>query len=204
MKKNLSCICFLTALFVISLIYGYHNIIDNPPYSIHQWRQADGLSIALNYYKEGMNFFEPKIHFIYSADGRAVGEFPIIYYLNAAIWKITGQSHFTARLINLLLVYIGLFALYKAVIQIINSQFLAMFIPLAVFSSPLIAFYSNNFLVNVPSLSFMFIVWYYFVRYSKDKKIKYLVLSAFFATVSVLLRTTMIIGLVPILTVFLF
>jgi len=194
---------FILSLIGISCLYGYHKIIDYPPYSIHQWRQADGLSVALNYYEEGMNFFEPKIHFNYSVEGRAVGEFPVLYYLNAAIWKITGHSHFTARLFNLLLVYLGLFALYKTVIEMNNSHFLAMFIPLIVFSSPLIAFYSNNFLVNVPALSLMFICWYYFIRYFKDKKIKYLVLLACFATLSILLRTTMIIGFVPVLLLFL-
>ncbi|MDD4755923.1 MAG: glycosyltransferase family 39 protein [Prolixibacteraceae bacterium] len=203
MNKIYSHCLFLLALAGISYIYGYHKIIDYPPYSIHQWRQADGLSIALNYYKEGMNFFEPKIHFNYSDEGRAVGEFPIIYYLNAIIWKITGQSHFTARLINLLLVYTGLFALYKSIYHLMNSHFQAIIIPLIVFSSPLMAFYSNNFLVNAPALSLLFVCWYYFIRYYKDKSLRYLGLFAFFATISVLLRTTMIIGIVPILLLFL-
>ncbi len=204
MRKNYGLYLFLLALAGISFLYGYNKIIVNPPYSMHQWRQADGLSIALNYYKEGMNFFKPKIHFNYSAEGHAVGELPLIYYVNAIIWKITGQSHFTARLVNLLLVYLGLLALYKAIYKIINSQLLAIFIPLFIFSSPLIAFYSNNFLVNVPALSLMFLCWLYFVNYSRDKKLKYLLLLSLFATLSILLRTTMIIGFIPILIIFLF
>ncbi len=201
MNRNSSAI-FLTALVVISLLYGYHRIIELPPYSIHQWRQTDGLSIALNYYKEGMNFFEPKMHFNYSEGGKGVGEFPIIYYIDALIWKITGQSSFAARLVNLLLSFSGFIILYKAIYKIINYRFPAIIIPLFIFSSPLIAFYSNNFLVNVPALSLIFICWYFFVRYYTDKKLRYLALFAFFATMSVLLRSTMFIGVVPVFILF--
>ena len=190
------------ALIGISFLYGYHIIAFHPPYSTHQWRQTDGLSIALNYHKEGMNFLEPKMHFQYSEQGRAIGEFPIIYYLNAAIWKFTGQSYFTARLLNLLLVFAGLLALYKTIYLIIKSQFTALFIPLFVFSSPLIAFYSNNFPVNVPALSIVFICWYFFVRYFQDKKIAYLIFFSGFASLAILLRTTMAIGLCPIFLLF--
>lgn len=193
---------FLLALISISLLYGYHIILFDPPYSMHQWRQADGLSITLNYFKEGMNFFEPKIHFQYSDHGRAIGEFPIIYYLNAAIWKITGQSYFTARLVNLLIVFAGFFALYKTIYLVIKNYFVSFFIPLLIFSSPLIAFYSNNFLLNVPALSLIFISWYYFVRYTKEKKITYLALFSLFASLSILLRATMLIGICPIFLLF--
>lgn len=178
---------FLLALVGISFLYGYHIIIFDPPYSSHLWRQIDGLSLALNYYNEGMNFFEPKIHFQYSEQGRAIGEFPIVYYLNAAIWKITGQSYFTARLLNLLIVFAGFFALYKTIYLVSKNYLVSLFIPLFVYSSPLVAFYSNNFLVNVPALSLIYISWYYFVRFSKDKKIIYLVFFAVFTSLAVLL-----------------
>lgn len=193
---------FLLALIIISVFYGYHKILFDPPYAMHQWRQADGLSMALNYYKEGMNFFEPKIHFQYSDQGRAVGEFPIIYYLNAAIWKITGQSYFIARLVNLLIVFTGFFALYKTIYLIIKNNFAAFFIPLIIFSSPLIAFYSNNFLLNVPALALVFISWYYFVKYTKEKMMTSLVFFSFFASLAILLRATMLIGICPIFLLF--
>jgi len=48
---------FLIVLVGIFFSYGYHIITFSPPYSIHQWRQADALSLALNYFKEGNEFF---------------------------------------------------------------------------------------------------------------------------------------------------
>lgn len=195
-------IYFLLILAGISFLYGYHKIIFYSPYSNHQWRQTDGLSIALNYFKEGMNFFEPKIHFQYSDEGKAIGEFPIIYYINATIWKITGQSYFTARLLNLSIVFAGFIALYKTIYILSKSYFTSVVIPVFVFCSPLIAFYSNNFLVNVPGLSFVFISWYYFVKYSKNKGIKYLIFFSIFGSLAVLLRSTMLIGLCPVFLIF--
>lgn len=195
-------IYFLILLVGISFLYGYHKIIFYSPYSNHQWRQTDGLSIALNYFKEGMKFFEPKIHFQYSDDGKAIGEFPVIYYINAAIWKVTGQSYFTARLLNLSIVFTGFIALYKTVYILSKSYFTSMVIPIFAFCSPLIAFYSNNFLVNVPALSLVFISWYFLVRYSKSKRVKHLIFFSLYGSLAVLLRSTMLIGLAPVFLIF--
>jgi len=150
-----------------------------------------------------MSFFQPKIHFQHSIEGQAVGEFPIIYYLNAMVWKITGQSYFTARLLNLTIVFVGLFALRKGIYLLIKDEFLSSFTPLFILASPLIAFYTNNFLVNVPALSLIFISWYYLVRYMKEKKWTCLFLFSVFGSLAILLRTTMLIGLCPVFLLFL-
>ena len=41
-------------LLAMAILFGYHDIISHPPYSIHQWRQTDALSLTLNYFKEGL------------------------------------------------------------------------------------------------------------------------------------------------------
>ena len=203
-KEKVSCThLLLLALLIISLFYGYQKIIVMGPYSNHQWRQSDALSITENYYQESMNFFEPRMHLQESVDGKAVGEFPLIYYINAAIWHITGPSHFEARLLNLLLFFLGLFALQKSIVMVTKSQFMSVFIPLLVFSSPIIVFYANNFLVNVPALGLIFISWYYILKYKNSHRLKYLILFSVVATIAILLRVTIIIGILPIFLLFL-
>ena len=105
--KNL---IFILLFILVSFLYKLQVSIKYAPSSIHQWRQADALSITKNYFEEGMHFFEAKIHFQGSIEGKAIGEFPIIYYINASIWKITGQNYITVRLLNLCIVFLGLFS----------------------------------------------------------------------------------------------
>jgi hypothetical protein len=189
-------------LILISYIYGFHQILDFPPYSTHQWRQGDALSMALSYYHNGMDFFEPRMLYQRSIEGRAVGEFPLIYYLDAAIWQVTGISYRVMRLTNLLLVLLGLFALYKSIRLLTEDKFTAFLIPLFVFTAPVIAFYSCNYLVNVPALAFIYMSWYFFVAYYKKQRFGYLIAAALLAGMAGLLRVTMLIGFAPFIVFF--
>ncbi|MCK4747877.1 MAG: glycosyltransferase family 39 protein, partial [Bacteroidales bacterium] len=141
------------------------------PFSIHMWRQSDCLSFTLNYAQEGMNFFEPKIH--WSGDdpeGRTASEFPIIYYIVAGLWKIFGQHEWILRAINLLIVYLGLFYLFKFCRKYLESDFWATYIPLLVFTSPVLVYYSNNFLMNAPSFGLVLIALYYYWQFIAQKR----------------------------------
>ena len=107
------------------------------PYSIHQWRQADCLSITMNYYMEGLNFFEPKIHWLADGkDGKTVSDFPIIYYIVAKLWKVFGYHEYIFRLINTLIVFTGLFCLFKFIGNLLSDKFWAYIITFLLFTSP--------------------------------------------------------------------
>ena len=193
--KNL---IFILLFILVSFLYKLQISIKHPPSSIHQWRQADALSITKNYFEEGMHFFEPKIHFQASIEGKAVGEFPIIYYVNAAIWKITGQNYVTVRLLNLSIVFLGLFFLFKLCDRFLNNLFYSLFIPLLIFSSPLFGYYSNNFLINLPAVCILFIGWFYLYKYKQENERKSILIASILFSLSVLLRPTMMMGIVPI------
>ena len=193
--KNL---IFILLFILVSFLYKLQISIKYPPSSIHQWRQADALSITKNYFEEGMHFFEPKIHFQASIEGKAVGEFPIIYYMNAAIWKVTGQNYVTVRLLNLSIVFLGLFFLFKLCDRYLDNLFYSLFIPLLIFSSPLFGYYSNNFLINLPAVCILFIGWYYLYNYIQKKEQKLILIASLLMTMSILLRPTMMMGIVPI------
>ena len=105
---------FIFLLFIISWLYNYPGILSYPPYSIHAWRQADCLSFTLNFYKENLKFWEPAINGLgVDGQGRTVSEFPIIYYTVAQLWKIFGQHESIFRLINIAIVFFGLFNLHR-------------------------------------------------------------------------------------------
>ncbi|MBN2481900.1 MAG: glycosyltransferase family 39 protein [Bacteroidales bacterium] len=197
---------FFLALIVISLLYYYHIIILSPPQSIHRWRQTDCTSITLNYYQHGMKFFRPEVHSLVSdgyTTGYAAGEAPVLYYFIAALYRVTGPDDTVYRIANTLVFYIGLFALFKISSFFLQDKFLAAFIPLLIFTSPVAAYYGCNYLPDTAALTFVFLGWLQFLKYySGNQYWKYLLSVVFFGLAG-LLKISMSINLVA-LTGFIF
>src|SRR5690554_7009792 len=95
-------------LFTMSLGYQYHKVLFLKPQSIHQWRQADCLSITKNY-EESLNFFQAEIHNFISdgeSSGKTAGEFPALYYFMGVLWRseehtseLQSRPHLVCRLL---------------------------------------------------------------------------------------------------------
>lgn len=143
---------FWVLLLVVSWSYNYQDILPSGPRSIHQWRQADCLSITQNFYMENRPFLEPAIHWVGDADGRTISECPIIYYSVAKLWQWFGKEYWVFRTINILLVFIGLWSLFRITLRVTSESYWAIFLPLFLFSSPILAYYSNNFMADAPAL----------------------------------------------------
>lgn len=194
---------FLGILLMLSVAYDFYGIFWHVPFSMHTWRQMDALSIASNYYHDGFSFFEPKMNFQISEGGRAVGEFPILYYINALVWKLTGPNYFTPRLLNVLITYAGLIALFRIGMRLFNRKFWAACIaPVALFCSPIYVFYANNFIVNVPAISCLFMAWLFTLMYLDHPKTKTLLVAMLLFGLTAAFRTTMLLGFLPLLVVF--
>jgi hypothetical protein len=166
-----SVISFTALFLVFSWIYNYHEIFDFGPRSIHQWRQADCLSITQNYYKLDNPFLEPSIHNLgRDGTGKTISEFPILYYSIGQLWKIFGQSEYLFRVLNTLIFFLALIALLRMLESQLKSSFFAIWIVLLLFTSPTIIYYANNFLMDVPALSFAFISLYFYFRWRLSEK----------------------------------
>lgn len=170
-KKKLINLIFITLLLLVSWLYNYNEILFFPPYSLHVWRQADCLSFTLNYFKENLNFFTPEINgFGNSGNGKTVSEFPIIYYTVAQLWKIFGQKEFIFRLVNISIVFFGLFNLHRLNKSVLQDNFYSLFIPLFLFTSPVLAYYTNNFLADAPAFGLALSGCYFLQQYILSSK----------------------------------
>lgn len=181
MKKYLWHILFVFALIVVSYYYNYHEIVFKRPQSVHKWRQSDCASIALNYYQNGMNFFQPETHNLTSDGGTSgkacTSEIPILYYTVAALYKVFGYNESVFRILNTLLFFLGLFYLFRLLRNILDDGFWAISLTILFFTSPVLIFYGNSFLSNSSSLAFSIVGWYYFFRFYKEGKQKWFVVS---------------------------
>ena len=175
MRKEI--ILFIFSFIILSVCYNYHNILFKKNSSIHQWRQADCLSITQNFYKENLPFHKPKIHHIGDDIGKrgVASEFPLIYYIIGNTWKLTGRQEWIFRGFNTLILFFGLLYLFKLFYLIFNQVIPSLFLSFFLFTSPIFVYYGNNFLSDAPALSLVFIGWFHIFNFYKTQLIKYLI-----------------------------
>jgi len=194
---------FLFLLLAVSLIYNYHEILFRPPGVIHQWRQCDCLAIASSYFQFHNDFLSPAVFCLGNGDnGAAASEFPLIYYLVAQLWKIFGKHEYIFRLLNLSIVYTGLFFLFRFIEEKLKDSFWGIVITLLVFTSPILVYYSNGFLMDPLGLSFAFIAWYYFGKFYVSGNNNILYLSLLFFMLGGLFKVSSLISYFALLAVF--
>lgn len=199
MKRHKWSIVFIFIVLIVSIYYDYHHIVFKRPQSVHSWRQSDCASIALNYYQNGMNFFQPETHNLTSDGGTSgnacTSEIPILYYSVAGLYKIFGYHESLFRILNTLLFFIGLFYLFKLFNILLQDVFWSISLSLLFFTAPVLVFYGNNFLSNSSALSFSFVGWYYFVRFYRDKNEKCFAVSLLFFLIAASFKVTALFSL---------
>lgn len=163
---------FLMVLLLLCLffVYGYHRILNLDPQSVHNWRQADCASMTWNYYAHDANFFSPALHNQLNNDGHTAGELPILYYLSGMLMRLLGPGAWIARSLNVLLLFIGLWAHAKTVKRITGDTFWAVVLPVLLFTSPVLVYYGNTTMPEGPAIGLMLLGWHFFFRFCVENK----------------------------------
>jgi hypothetical protein len=205
LKQDLFFIALLISCF---FLFQYERLLPLGPDGLHVWRQSDCLSLAQNYYNgRADGFFEPEIHHLISdnsSTGKAAGEFPVMYYMIAQLWALIGKSHWSWRLVAVLLTFTGIFALYRS-FRLLGANLLWSVVwPLMILSCPVVAEYGSSFLTDIPGLSLAFVAWYFFIRFSRSDKDMDLLLSMLFFCMAGLLKISALILGVASLSLFMF
>lgn len=182
---------FLLLLLIGSYYYNYHEIISYRPTSVHQWRNSVSASIALNYYHED-EFFHPRTHNMqvddYTSD-ITITEFPVIYYFIGMLYRIFGFHEYIYKLVNVLIGFTGLYFLFLLGLRAFRNIWYAIFLPMLLFSSPIYAYYTNNFIPDATSLSIALAGLYFFYLFYKNGSARNMVLSLSFLCLAGLLKT---------------
>lgn len=196
---------FFILLISLCFLYRYQDIIRLRPTSIHQHRQCDCLSFAYNYYKCNNNFFESQINYKTGKnfEGKVTSEFPILPFLVAQLWKLFGYHEWLYRLVVILIMFAGFLSLFSVFRHTLENNFWSTILTLWLFSSPILIYYGNNFLADVPALSFAFIGWYFFSRCYRNHRLPDLILTFIFFCLAMLLKLTAGISFVALAILFL-
>jgi hypothetical protein len=186
-------------LFLIFAVYDFGQVGWKTPYGMHQWRQCDAYSMALNYALEPRGLFQPAMHFQHgSGGGDAVGEFPLTYFVNGKLWKASGVQPWTLRWTHLGILLLGCWCLFRTSRQFVSLHS-AMAVTWLTMGSGLLAFYGPNYLVNAAGLGLVYVGWWEAYKWwrSDCTKRRPQVLMVLAFSLAVLFRPTMALGLIP-------
>ncbi len=180
--------------------YGYPGILNSRPQGYHAWRQSDCLSMAWHYAHEDIPWWEGKMHYL-GADGtgRALSELPLLPYFMGRLWRSTGQKEWLYRATVLLLSFSGLVALFLTAIRLLKDGVLAAWVSAFLFTSPMVAYYANNFLSNAAALGFVLLGWYATASGFQRSDQARLVAAIAFFTLAGLLKATAVLSLLILL-----
>ncbi len=189
LKKLFRVLFFLLALHIFYDYLGVYSFIHERPCSIHASAQCQRASVARNYYEVSMNFFEPRIQRFRQGDGVMGIEFPVIYYLGAVLYKCFGFNEMYLRAISLLIISAGFLLFYLLSARWFKNNLLALITTGAAIVSPVLLYYSPNFMPDAPSLGLVLCAWHFFFKYRHTAKTSHLVLFVVFGTLAALIKS---------------
>jgi len=188
-RNNGYSVVFLALIGLMTLAYGFPEIASLRPQGLHQWRQADCLSITLNYAQDDLPFLEPELHYqTQITSGKGMSEFPIMYWFNGQLWKHYGQNEPMYRGLIFGLFLLALFRLHLKLKE--RDRWVSVLIPTLLFTSPILAYYGFNFINNVPAFSVAILGATYLYDYWNRQRIAPLVVGMLFIGLAGLLKIT--------------
>jgi 4-amino-4-deoxy-L-arabinose transferase and related glycosyltransferases of PMT family len=177
-------------------------LIDQPFIDHWSWRQSDVAAIARNYFQNGFHFAYPQIDWAGGEPGYVGTEFPVLPFLAALSYKISGIHEWIGRLQTIVLFALSLpffFLLVRKIFGEIAALWSLGFYGFA----PLGIMASRCFMPDVPSLTLSIIGLYFFERWIESeperqpKLTSSFVWSALFIALSILIKATSVLIGVP-------
>ena len=132
----------------------------------HFWRKSDTYAQIMNYYFNGLNFFDHGIYYNQlDSNAKVLGEFPLMYWLIALQLKVFGNSLLLIKFNWILGLNVGLFSVFKISEHFLKNIFLALSVSLILFLSPVFTFYSIDYLPDPLALNIMFFGLWFLLKY---------------------------------------
>jgi 4-amino-4-deoxy-L-arabinose transferase-like glycosyltransferase len=172
-------------------------LINQPYVDQWSWRQSDVSAIARNFLQNGFCFAYPQIDWAGDAHGYVGTEFPILPFIAALCYKVTGVHEWVGRIQALIFFAFSLPFFFLLVREIFGNR-AAVWATFFYSFAPLNVFASRSFMPDVPSLSLAIVGSYFFLRWIEDRKPASLFVAAIAISLSFLIKITSIIVVAPI------
>jgi hypothetical protein len=172
--------------------------IGQPFIDLWSWRQSDVAAIARNFLENGFHFGYPQIDWAGTAPGYVGTEFPILPFVAALCYRITGVQEWVGRIQGILL-FAAALPFFFLLARRIFGEAVAIWATFFYAFAPLSIVASRAFMPDIPSLSLALAGMYFFLLWVEENDRKALIISALLISVSFLIKLpTAVIG-VPLL-----
>jgi len=189
-------IYFVVVLTAVYFFIGIFQTLPLCPQSVHQWAQCDRASVALNFGEDTFNFFQPRVHNTNNGSGISGMEFPFINYSAGMLYRIFGHLDFIYRSLILLLLTLGVTAIFILSYEYLQNFFLSCFAVFFMLLSPVLLYYAPNFIPDTASVGLLLISWLYYFKYYRDQKKKNLIVLFITLLLASLIKITALIGVI--------
>lgn len=203
-KTGLIALLAISSFVCLFFFLRMNTVFFSGPAGIHIMRQTDSMSFASQYYNKGFHFFKPQLFNLKNSEGKAACEFPLLYYITALLYLIFGKNYLILKLLNLLILYLGIFNVFRLAYGFLKDYFYAALIALFLFTSTVFNYYSFNYLPDTAALGFVFSAWYYIFRYISNGGRSDLFVAFIFFLLGSLIKVTYLVNPLSIMAVALF
>lgn len=154
----------------------------------HVWRQAQTQSTIDNFYEEDMNILNPRQNERFNSNGIFRMEFPLMQWMIAVSYKISGEHLMITRLWMLVIGFCTIGGMYKLLSSVFRNTILAMMGAWAFCWSPDFFYYTINPLPD--NLALCFSVWgiALFFSWCNKQKNSFLLLSGLLLSLATLCK----------------
>lgn len=188
----------ITIVLVLALVVRLYKI-NNPIADWHSFRQADTASVTRNFVEKGINLLVPTYHDLSNIqsgldnpEGYRMVEFPLYNLLHYGVYQIVPSIglDMAGRLTSVILSLLSIVFLYL-IVNKLSGFFTAFLASVFMAILPFNIFYSRVILPESLMIASLLISYWFLIRVSETVSIKkriYLVLSAIFLSIAVLVK----------------
>ncbi len=158
---------FLLGVIVLgALLRLYH--LTAPYVDLSAWRSLDYASMARNFYEMSYALWLPRVDWA-GPDGLVESEFPILPWLVALVYPLTGVQAWLGRLLTLTCGLMGILYLFALVRRLLGER-AALFSALVLVLNPLHLYFSRTFQPDVPMMAAVTAALYHLDRFLEGSR----------------------------------
>jgi 4-amino-4-deoxy-L-arabinose transferase-like glycosyltransferase len=209
LKKHWALIIIFLILIFAFFLRVYH--VDYPVVGYHNWKETHYLTESRNFAENGFfkyGFFMPSADFMFvngsysEINGVHTDTFPTTSVIAGSLFMLFGESLTLARLSNIFLMLGAIFFMYLFVEKLFKRKDLALVSALVMAINPLFVFFGRQVQLINPALFFMMGSLYFYTYWREKPIMKYFILFALFASLSILTKYSFALFGLPILFTF--
>ncbi len=155
---------FLLLLLIFLPFRLYH--LTYPILDAFNFRQAQTATIALNFYKNGINLFQTELDIFGIGKERFLTlEFPIYEAIVALLYRIFSVQDLLGRIVSITFGFIGAWYLHKLVKLLTGNEIISYLSAFFFLAAPLNMFYQRSFMIEPTVIALLLMGIYYFVSW---------------------------------------